>query len=62
MQFNASIIAYEADTSWVEPTLREIKFFLENETSCPEHAPKGNNFEGCDVGRYAEQMMKALGR
>ena len=62
MQFNASIIAYEADTSWVEPTLREIKFFLENETSCPEHTPIEGQYIGCDIGRYAEQMMTALGR
>ena len=62
MKFNASIIPYEADTSWIEPTLIEIKNFLMNQTSCPEHTPKGDNFTGCDVGRYANAMMAALGK
>ena len=62
MKFNASIIPYEADTSWVEPTLIEIKDFLMNQSSCPEHTPKGDNFTGCDTGRYANEMMAALNR
>ena len=62
MKFNASIVPYEADTSWIEPTLIEIKNFLMNQTSCPEHTPKGDNFTGCDVGRYANAMMAALGK
>ena len=62
MLFTASIIAYEADPSWVEPTLIEIKNFLLSQTTCPDHTPKGDNFTGCDVGRYAKQMMEALDR
>ena len=60
MKFNASIIPYEADTSWVEPTLVEIKNFLMNQSTIPDHTPKGDNFMGCDVGRYANDMMDAI--
>jgi hypothetical protein len=60
MQFNASIIAYEADTSWVEPTLVDIKNFLMNQSSVPSHTPKGDNFTGCDLGRYANEMVESL--
>ena len=60
MKFNASIIPYEADTSWVEPTLVEIKNFLMNQPTIPDHTPKGDNFMGCDVGRYANDMMDVL--
>jgi hypothetical protein len=60
MKFNASIIPYEADTSWIDPTLIEIKNFLMNQTSCPEHTPKGDNFTGCDVGRYLNEALEAL--
>ena len=62
MKFNASILPYEADTSWVEPTLIEIKDFLLNQSSCPEHTPKGENYTGCDTGRYLNQALEALGR
>ena len=62
MLFTASIIPYEADPSLVEPTLIEIKDFLLSQTTCPDHTPKGDNFTGCDVGRYAKQMMEALDR
>lgn len=61
MQFETSIIPYEADLSWVEPTLLEIKNFIENQKVCPEHAPKVG-YQGCDLGRYANEMMSALGR
>ena len=60
MKFNASIIPYEADTSWVEPTLVEIKNFLMNQSTIPDHTPKGDNFMGCDVGRYANDMMDVI--
>tara|TARA_Y100001935_G_scaffold171401_1_gene141410 strand:+ start:480 stop:1349 length:870 start_codon:yes stop_codon:yes gene_type:complete len=60
MKFNASIIPYEADTSWVEPTLVEIKNFLMNQSTIPDHTPKGDNFVGCDVGRYANDMMDVI--
>ena len=60
MKFNASIIPYEADTSWVEPTLVEIRNFLMNQSTIPDHTPKGDNFMGCDVGRYANEMMDVI--
>ena len=60
MKFNASIIPYEADTSWVEPTLVEIRNFLMNQSTIPDHTPKGDNFMGCDVGRYANDMMDVI--
>jgi len=59
LQFNASIIPYEADPTWVEPTLIEIKEFLLAKPSCPEHTPKGENFSGCDVGRYLNEAIDA---
>ena len=55
-------IPYEADPTWVAPTLIKIKEFLLNQSVCPEHTPKGDNFTGCDVGRYANEMMAAVGR
>ena len=62
MQFDTSIIPYTANTNWIEPTLLEIRAFLEQETSCPAHTPKGDNYSGCDLGRYANEMMAALER
>ena len=62
MAFDTSIIPYDADTSWVEPTLLEIKEFLMNQETCPQHTPKGENYSGCDLGRYANEMMNALGK
>jgi hypothetical protein len=62
MSFNATILPYEADTSWVEPTLVEIKDFLLNQKTCPEHTPKGADFTGCDAGRYLNEAMRALGK
>ena len=59
MEFSTTIIPYKANTSWVEPTLMEIRAFLENQTTCPEHTPR-DGYSGCDVGRYAEQMMRAI--
>jgi len=60
MKFNASIIPYEADPSWVEPTLIEIKDFLMNQSTIPDHTPKGDNYSGCDLGRYANEIIKLL--
>ena len=64
MEFETSIIPYKTSTAWIEKTLLEIKDFLENQDECPEHTPaqKGVKYSGCDLGRYANQMMKALGR
>ena len=60
LKFNAVIIPYEADPSWVEPTLFEIKDFLMNQSSMPNHTPKGDNFTGCDLGRYANETINIL--
>ena len=59
--FDASIITYEADPSWVAPTLCDIKQFLLEQTTCPAHTPKGDNYSGCDLGRYLAQVSNALG-
>jgi len=64
MKFNAIILPYEADTSWVEPTLFEIKDFLLNQKTCPEHTPKKNkdDMAGCDAGWYLKHVFGALGK
>ena len=64
MEFDATIIPYEADTSWIEPTLIEIKDFLLNQKDCPEHALpiKGDDYSGCDNGRFLNQALEALGK
>ncbi len=60
LKFNALIIPYEADPTWIEPTLFEIKDFLMNQSSMPNHTPKGEDFSGCDLGRYANEMIEAV--
>jgi membrane peptidoglycan carboxypeptidase len=60
MKFDTSIIRYEADPSWIEPTLLEIKDFLLNEKKCPQHSPIGDNYSGCDNGRYLKDVEEAL--
>ena len=60
MPFIASIIPYEANPGWVESTLIEIRLFLEQQESCPEHSPGKSIDGGCDLGRYASQLMNAL--
>ena len=60
MEFKTSIITYEAVPTWVEPTLMVIKHFLDNQEICPNHTPKGDNYEGCDNGRYLEEVKAAL--
>ena len=61
MLFDVSIIPYEADTTWVEPTLCEIKDFLLSQKNCPAHTPKGDNYSGCDVGRYLLAAIEVTG-
>ena len=60
MKFDTSIIRYEADPSWIESTLLEIKDFLLNEKKCPKHSPIGDNYSGCDNGRYLKDVEEAL--
>ena len=59
MEFSAAIIPYQANISWIEPTLLDIRSFLENQSSCPEHTPR-DGYMGCDLGRYAKEMMEAV--
>jgi len=56
MQFDTTIIPYTADTSWVEPTLLEIKEFLVTQEACPEHTPGKSIDGGCDIGRYVKGL------
>lgn len=60
MKFNAAIIPYEADPEWVEPTLKEIKDFLLNQSLTPDHTPQNGDFSGCDLGRYLNEAIEAI--
>ena len=64
MEFATKIIPYEADTSWVEPVLFEIKDLLENQKTCPEFTiePTKNAPYGSENGRFLLEAMEALGR
>lgn len=59
MMFDVSIIPYEANPSWVEPTLFEIREFLESVPECPVHTPKGEDYSGCDLGRFVSEASRA---
>lgn len=59
MLFDASIIAYEADTSWVDGKLLEIKNFLLNQARCPAHTPVDGSWQGCDTGRWLHAVNAA---
>ncbi|MBP52203.1 MAG: hypothetical protein CMI27_03555 [Opitutae bacterium] len=58
MEFAATIIPYRVNTSWIAPTLVEIRSFLEKQITCPEHTPK-KGYTGCDLGRYANEVIAA---
>ena len=62
MEFATNIIPYEADTSWVEPTLFEIKNFLENQKACPEFTtkPTENAPYGSENGRFLMEALNIL--
>jgi len=60
MKFDVSIIPYEADTSWIGQTLLDIKDFLINQQVCPKHTPLGDNYSGCDRGRYLAAVKTAM--
>ena len=60
MPFIASIIPYESNSSWVEQVLIDIRSFLEQQEKCPEHTPGKSIDGGCDLGRYASQLIQAL--
>ena len=50
MKFKMTLIPYEVDTDWIEPTLMQIKECLLSNTMPPHHA-------GCEHG----QFLKAVG-
>ena len=64
MEFATKIIPYEADTSWVQPVLFEIKDLLENQKTCPEFTiePTKNAPYGSESGRFLLEALEALGR
>ena len=64
MEFAANIVPYEAETSWVEPTLFEIKDFLENQVICPEFTvePTVNSPYGNENARWLLEAMKVLAK
>lgn len=45
MQFKMTLIEYESDLSWIEPTLLRVKAWLERK-NCPEHSEK------CEYGAF----------
>ena len=53
MQFEAQIIPYIGDDSWVEPALFKIKDLLV-EKDCPEHTEK------CENERFLKEANLAL--
>lgn len=59
MPFDVSIISYEADVSWVEPKLIEIKDFLLHQKECPTHTSIGDGYSGCDIGWYLSAVNLA---
>ena len=53
MEFSTSIIPYDGDDSWVEPTLIEIKDLLETR-ECPSHSNR------CEHGIFLNEVQQAL--
>jgi hypothetical protein len=31
-----------------------------NQSAIPDHTPKGDDYSGCDLGRYANEIIKHL--
>lgn len=52
LKFQPTLIPYEANDSWVESTLFDIKELLESESQ-PQHS------EGCEFGAYLDQVAYA---
>ena len=50
MEFKISLIAYESNLSWVEPTLRKIKALLDA-PNCPGHT------KHCDHGAFLNACL-----
>jgi len=53
MQFKMTLLAYESDLSWIEPTLIKIKRLLDTE-ECPDHAEK------CEYGAFLGAYSKTV--
>ena len=51
MKFKTSVLEYHGDSSWVEPTLFEIKALLARD-KCPDHA------DACEYGQFLENVGK----
>lgn len=51
MHFRMTLLAYESDLSWIEPTLRQIKELLHAE-ECPNHADQ------CEHGKFITACSK----
>ena len=51
MKFKMSLIPYNVDTSWIEPTLFDIKKCLDGQR-CPDHGPQ------CEHRMFLEQASK----
>lgn len=51
MQFKMTLLAYESDLSWIEPTLIKIKQLLDTK-ECPSHAKK------CEHGIFLDACAK----
>ena len=49
MRFEMSLIPYEVDQTWIEPTLSEIRNCLEKDDS-PAHADR------CEYGTFLQQV------
>ena len=45
MKFKMSLLPYEVDLSWIEPTLMNIRDCL-HQTNCPDHN------EECEYGQF----------
>ena len=63
MKFQTTLLKYQTDTSWVEPTLIEMKDFVLNQKSCPEHSPDckyGKYLLGCRNAEYLVAQNRAL--
>lgn len=53
MRYSVSVIAYEADESWMEGALPKTKTLVSNVAVCPEHAAD------CEYGTYVAHVAKA---
>lgn len=55
MKFNAAIIPYFGDSSWVEGTLMEIREMLDR-----KRLPPADHSKDCELGRYLNELVSHL--